>query len=69
MNHEKDIIIKGDLWGSFDFDFSEETALLTSSNGGASIDYYIARYDSLLNYKWAFSFYGGIGTDKDNFVF
>jgi len=58
VDKEKNIIITGYFKGTRDFDFSENTAELTSGYYG---DTYIACYDSLLNYKWVISLYNSLG--------
>lgn len=60
IDQEKNIIVKGLFNGTFDFDFSTNKAELTSSNAGLDSDHFLASYDSLLNFKWAFNFFGAI---------
>ncbi len=60
IDQDKNIIVKGIFIGTFDFDFSHNKVELTSSDDGAYSDHFIASYDSLLNYRWAFSFFGAI---------
>jgi len=58
VDNEKNINVTGVFTGTFDFDFSSNSYELTTQQ-----DYtekFIAKYDSLLNFKWVFSFGKGI---------
>lgn len=68
IDQEKNILVIGSLYGTFDFDFSSNKAELTSTDGGAYSDHFIASYDSLLNYRWAFSFFGAISGGNNSIL-
>lgn len=63
VDNNKNIVVSGYFSGSFDFDFSTNKSELTSWSNGNGSAIFIASYDSLLNYKWAFSI--GSGSDQN----
>lgn len=63
VDNEKNILVSGYFSGTFDFDFSLNKAEITSWKDGNGSDMFIASYDSLLNYNWAFSY--GPGSDQN----
>lgn len=58
VDNEKNIIVTGIFSGTFDFDFSSNSYELTTQQNYS--EKFIAKYDSLLNFKWVFSFGKGI---------
>ena len=55
VDADKNIIISGHFSGTFDFDFSANKVELTSWSDGNGTEFFVASYDSLLNYNWVFS--------------
>jgi len=69
VDNEKNIIVCGTFMGDFDFDFSYLIrANIRSSRYGGAVNVFIASYDSLLNYNWAFALDCAFSTFQTNML-